>query len=487
MSNNIKDKFKIYNNTLDPLLWDSAGNLKPDVAKQLLTIANEFYESLEIKPLLRNVILLGSAASFNYSAKSDIDIHLVIDFKELDMENEDAHKYVNALKSVWNDKHDIHIKGKNVEVYIQDVKHITHANGIYSLLNSIWLKKPIKENTGIVDKELIKQKYNDMVYKIVNLEKSTGDNKTKIEKIKQILTDIYVMRQAGLDSAGELSTENIVFKLLRHRNFIKRLKDLKDVLYDKALSLNEAIEANLQVKKDKISDRLTRFFLWNGGQKVGKLAVNRGLYENYYVISSFIVHNKADRGRGYGSKLIKAVLADKDYADRPLIVKPEPYYDDDTTVSELMDMYKKFGFIPWKEDLNYMIYNRPLNENIKIDNINGIGAVPWNQEVNYRGFKRYMTPNEFLKLALPIYEKESIDFYINLIKKDGIASPWLEVDWNKKLKCWRTVGHEGRHRMAAVQKISPNEKIEIHVFPRGMRAKDLTDDMKNAIILKQLK
>ena len=58
-----------------------------------------------------------------------------------------------------------------------------------------------------------------------------------VSKIKSVLSDIYKVRQSGLDASGELSTENIVFKLLRNNGYIEKLKQLKISIYDKSVSL----------------------------------------------------------------------------------------------------------------------------------------------------------------------------------------------------------------------------------------------------------
>jgi hypothetical protein len=148
------------------------------------------------------------------------------------MNEEDAQSYVNALKANWNSSHDIHIKTHNVELYIQNTTHKTHALGIYSLLYNKWLVKPNKQVIKL-DNTLIQQKYHDLVLKINNAIKSTN-----IEVIKATLKDIYDMRQSGLDSAGEFSTENIVFKVLRSRNYIEKIKDAISAIYDKQHSIN---------------------------------------------------------------------------------------------------------------------------------------------------------------------------------------------------------------------------------------------------------
>ena len=45
------------------------------------------------------------------------------------------------------------------------------------------------------------------------------------------------MRKAGLEKSGEMSTENIVYKLLRSSNYLQDLFDKKYELYGASLSL----------------------------------------------------------------------------------------------------------------------------------------------------------------------------------------------------------------------------------------------------------
>lgn len=127
-------------------------------------------------------------------------------------------------------------------------------------------------------------------------------------------------------------------------------------------------------------------------------------------------------------------------------------------------------------------------ETVKIDNVNGIGEVPWNRNVSYRGFIKYFTPDEFLSLVLPLHphNKDNISSYVDRIRKEGMASPFLEVSWDRQSKQWKIWSHEGRHRMLAAKEINPNQKIEVHIFPDGgMRARDITDEMKNAPMVKE--
>ena len=224
-------KVRIYNDTLNPNIWDNL-KLKPEIKEKLLQIGKDFYADTETDASLKDVLFVGSLANYNWSDTSDFDVHVVIDFKDVDENVELVEKLVNALKSKWNDEHDIHLKGHNVEVYIQDVTKENRSTGVYSLMQDKWISEPQKENIEI-DKEKIQEKYNDFVRKINSALKAQD-----IEKLKTIVKDVYDMRQAGLDKSGELSTENLVFKILRNRNYIEKLKQEIINLYDKKQSIN---------------------------------------------------------------------------------------------------------------------------------------------------------------------------------------------------------------------------------------------------------
>lgn len=224
-------KVRIYNDILNPTIWDN-NKLNPEIKEKLLQIGKDFYADTETDAPLKDILFVGSLANYNWSDTSDFDVHVVIDFKDVDENVELVEKLVNALKSKWNDEHDIHLKGHNVEVYIQDVTKENRSTGVYSLIQDKWLSEPQKENVE-VDKEKIQQKYNDTVRKI-----NSGIKAQDINKLKAIVKDVYDMRQAGLDKSGELSAENLVFKILRNRNYIEKLKQEIINLYDKKQSIN---------------------------------------------------------------------------------------------------------------------------------------------------------------------------------------------------------------------------------------------------------
>lgn len=223
---------RIYNDILNPEIWKDENEIKPDLRIMLLQVANDFYKDSELEPPPKDVLLLGSNANYNWTETSDVDVHIVIDFKELQMPQESAKEYTNLIKYKWNTEHDIKIKDHDVEMYIQDVDHKTHATGIYSILNNKWLMKPDKQKV-VLDKKLIKTKYHDIIKRI-----SGATQEKDLEALKSILKDIYDYRQAGLDNVGEFSTENVVFKLLRTNNYIEHVRDQINDLYDANVSVD---------------------------------------------------------------------------------------------------------------------------------------------------------------------------------------------------------------------------------------------------------
>lgn len=225
-------KYRIYNTQLNPAIW-SGLVLNKEIKDKLIQVANDFYKDTKLTAPLVDILFVGSLSNYNWSNHSDFDIHLVINFKNINSDTEMVEKYVNQLKSAWNKDHDIHINGYNVEVFIQDVNKQNRSSGVYSLLSGNWISKPKYENFS-VDNNLIQNKYVDVVYKI-----NSAIKESNLELLKTTLKDVYDMRQAGLDRGGELSTENLVFKILRSRGHLEKIKNAITSTYDRQISTDK--------------------------------------------------------------------------------------------------------------------------------------------------------------------------------------------------------------------------------------------------------
>ena len=68
--------------TLNPKLWDG-DCLKKGMTYKLLRIAKAFFEFLELPDNVQvlDVLLIGSNANYNWTDKSDIDLHVVINYQ----------------------------------------------------------------------------------------------------------------------------------------------------------------------------------------------------------------------------------------------------------------------------------------------------------------------------------------------------------------------------------------------------------------------
>tara|TARA_B100000941_G_C28462816_1_gene531746 strand:- start:386 stop:1225 length:840 start_codon:yes stop_codon:yes gene_type:complete len=226
---------------LNKSVW-SAGKIDPKVNEKLLQIAEDFYNHLNEEvpglPELEDVIFTGSLASYNYHSMSDIDLHLLIDFNELDVNDKDVlEKYFAAKRINWNKAHNIFINGHEVEIYVQDKNEKHLANGIYSIKNNNWIKIPKKEEVSI-DLETAEKKYKNIANEIKELSNMyDGEEYSKVYEKSQLLKNkIKNMRQSGLNDEGIYSAENMAFKLLRNNMDLEKLSNLKNNSYDKLMS-----------------------------------------------------------------------------------------------------------------------------------------------------------------------------------------------------------------------------------------------------------
>ena len=177
-------------------------------------------------------------AGYNYSDASDIDLHLLFDFKSMGDKQELFEKIFLLAKSRWNDNHSITIKGHEVEVYAEDEQSPHVTTGLYSVMNDKWIKAPEKE-TPVFDELDVKTKvryfvdiYNDMK-RDFNAGKIDG-LQHRVETLRQ---KIKHFRQGGLQKGGIFSVENITFKSLRRIGLLNKLADLNTQLTDKDLSI----------------------------------------------------------------------------------------------------------------------------------------------------------------------------------------------------------------------------------------------------------
>ena len=218
---------------LNPRLWNDK-KLDPEVWQSLNKIAKEWADFANIpKKAIKDVIITGGNANYNYTDLSDIDLHLVVDKGHIDCDGL-LDDYLQSKKQLWALTHDITVKGQPVELYAQDHNDpFRKGQGIYSLQSNKWLQEPTKYKINRSHPEVVR-KVKEWMNIIDSLIDSKSDDKDVFKNIKNRLKG---MRAGAIEKGGEVAPENLVFKELRNRGYLDKMSKYLRNLEDEDLSL----------------------------------------------------------------------------------------------------------------------------------------------------------------------------------------------------------------------------------------------------------
>lgn len=204
-------------NTLNQKFFN--GNvLREEVRQALLKIADKFKNELDLPFEPVDIYFTGSCANYNYNEYSDIDLHLVYDFEEAGVNAEILSNYLFSAKKVFNDKYDIKVKGYPVELGAENQAEPLVSSGVYSLVQNKWIKEPNNANTEIQEPDA------PFYQKIVNdIEEAIQSNDSKV--IGDMWKELAQLRKISLADEGEFGPGNTLFKMLRNKKYLERLKD----------------------------------------------------------------------------------------------------------------------------------------------------------------------------------------------------------------------------------------------------------------------
>jgi len=232
---------------LHPKFWKNK-RINSVFAAKLREIAQDLIEDLDISKYLKDIVITGSIASYNWHDLSDIDLHLILDFEKIDSNTDLVKDFFFQKRMNWNKSHNIFIAGHEIEVYFQDIKEDHKSAGLYSLVQSKWIQEPSK-SVEKYDECAVKCKAEALSKEIDLLsylffkkeyEESYSLGKRIKEKIKKL-------RNSGLDKSGVFSVENLAFKTLRNTGELQKLSSLVVKSYDKMHSLEKLDNFNLKV------------------------------------------------------------------------------------------------------------------------------------------------------------------------------------------------------------------------------------------------
>jgi hypothetical protein len=214
---------------LNPKLWEH-DRLKSDVRGALLRIAEDFIKFVEVPVDVEDIVIYGGNVNYNYTAHSDIDLHLVVDYSTVECERT-IDELFDSKRKLYKEKYNIQVHGIPVELYVEDINE-TPVSSSYSVLRGEWIKKPSPDMP-----EWDHEKVAHMVavwQVIIQHAIRTADLKT----CRQAMDLLRKYRKAGLATPeAEFSVPNLVFKSLRNDDAIKGIQTIIDRLHDRDLSL----------------------------------------------------------------------------------------------------------------------------------------------------------------------------------------------------------------------------------------------------------
>ena len=317
---NILEKIELHD-ALDQNLWDD-NKLKKSIRIKLLKIAKDFVDTIKetgINLVIDDIIFTGSAASFNYTENSDIDLHIVVDFKLIDKNIKFIELAFDALAKVWKMNHIITIKGYPIEVFVQNIDTPPQATaGVYSITNNDWVEIPekLKPETEITDenvKKIVKQYMEKIDALEISFTLSKDDQKTvgqihdKAKELKDEIKD-----QRNLKSKKDIfGIGNLVFKELRNNGWTGKLIDLIHKSYD-AIYIEENVE-NIDTPQnldeciiDEIQKSVDKEKLTQGQIDYYRTVLRQNESQNQYELS--ILDTVEIKQRGYASFRQKEVI-----------------------------------------------------------------------------------------------------------------------------------------------------------------------------------
>jgi hypothetical protein len=234
--NEQEERNDFYKKELNNSFWKGE-SFDQDIREKLISIADDFYKDLKLNVPIEDIQLTGSLANYNWTDKSDLDVHILIDFSKIDDNVDLVKKALDGSRFIWNLRHKVVLRGHDVEVYIQDINEPHTASGLFSLKNNKWIRTP-KYSPPEIDYKDVDKKFDGVVSEILHMENlvNTSDfssvSKEEIyDYTKKLKAKILKSRGEGLRKDGEFSVENLVFKKLRNEGYIQKIIELISKAY----------------------------------------------------------------------------------------------------------------------------------------------------------------------------------------------------------------------------------------------------------------
>ena len=264
MSKSFKTYFEdanYYNDTLHPKFWDDFV-FREDILKPILKIVDNFVKNDQhISPeMVEDIQLTGSLANFNYNDHSDLDVHILLDFADINEDESIVKRALDGKRFIWNLRHDIQFNNHEIELYFQDIHEPHVASGLFSIQDNRWIKKPVHDPPEIDQRDVEKKAEQfraevELMKEALNEVDDTDDLALINKRAKKLKDKLMRMRQDGLARKGEYSVENLAFKELRNDETIAELNSLIIQSYDLMFGEDAIVEKKKKKKKKKKKEK----------------------------------------------------------------------------------------------------------------------------------------------------------------------------------------------------------------------------------------
>jgi hypothetical protein len=214
---------------LNPLLW-SNGALRPEVRSALIKTAADFKQFVGIPFEVEDIVITGSQASYFYNKHSDLDLHLIVDYTNIDCDTE-LEELFDTKRLLYNTKTNIKIRGIDVELYVEN-KKMPATGASWSLKDNQWKVEPNPAESIEIDTAEINKMYR-VWRKIILFIIRSNDVKTA----KKLLDLLRKYRKLGLKQTGEYGVANLVYKTLRNEKILEKLSNFLEQAHDRDLSI----------------------------------------------------------------------------------------------------------------------------------------------------------------------------------------------------------------------------------------------------------
>lgn len=211
---------------LSPIVWDG-DKLRPEIARALAKIAKRFLTELELELDVDDIVLTGSYAGQTWGPGSDLDLHIIADLSD-----EATQRATKLAKFKWEEEHDITVHGIPVEVYVEDLdENPPEVTGRWSILSKRWILEP-PEGSASFDESKVVKKVMDFreVIRRAHEKRTEGSLMSAMKRISKL-------RKAGLEHGGELSSENLAYRVLRRTGELQQAWDDVHDIIDRDLSV----------------------------------------------------------------------------------------------------------------------------------------------------------------------------------------------------------------------------------------------------------